>query len=82
MYLGVVLIDSLENPKGMNDLISDWNKHSNSSEPHTFRVHGLIYSHFHADHTFGSTPFIHNKDIQIWAHELTALYVKRVSILR
>ena len=72
-----IIIDttgSYETAKEVKTLFDDIN-----SNP----VEAIIYTHNHADHTYGATAFAEGSDPEIYAHSSTAKYLSRViGILR
>lgn len=67
-----VLVDTTESVEAATDVKNAFAKITNKP------IKAIIYTHFHADHTFGTTAFIGDDGPDIYSHESTNLLLDRI----
>ena len=69
---GVVIVDTMESNETARAVKADFAKITNKP------VKGIVFTHNHADHIFGSGVFAEGANPRIFAHESTDFYINRV----
>ena len=72
---GVVIVDAMESAEAALPVKKAFNKIT------TKPVKGLIYTHFHSDHTGGAGIMAGNDDPEVYAHESTQYYLNRIATI-
>lgn len=70
---GVVIVDTMESAEAAVPVKEAFNKIT--SKP----VRGIIYTHFHSDHTQGATVMAGIDNPEVYSHESTLYYLKRIA---
>ncbi|MCP4368098.1 MAG: MBL fold metallo-hydrolase, partial [Deltaproteobacteria bacterium] len=70
---GVIIVDTMESAEAATPVKAAFNKIS--SKP----VKAIIYSHYHADHTFGAKVMAGNDHPEVYSHEKTLYYLNRIA---
>jgi alkyl sulfatase BDS1-like metallo-beta-lactamase superfamily hydrolase len=70
---GVVIVDTMESAEAALPVKEAFNKIS--SKP----VKGIIYTHFHSDHTGGAAVMAGNDNPEVYSHESTQYYLNRIA---
>ncbi len=70
---GVVIVDTMESAEAALPVKEAFNKIT--SKP----VKAIIYTHFHSDHTLGATVMAGNDNPEVYSHESTLYYLKRIA---
>jgi len=70
---GVVIVDTMESAEAALPVKEAFNKIS--SKP----VKGIIYTHYHSDHTQGAVVMAGNDNPEVYSHESTLYYIKRIA---
>lgn len=74
---GVIIVDTLESIETATAVRTDFAKITDKP------VKAVIYTHNHADHVFGASAFVDNRDIPVYAHSTTSAEIDRIlSVLR
>jgi alkyl sulfatase BDS1-like metallo-beta-lactamase superfamily hydrolase len=69
---GLIIVDTMATNEQAAEVLAEFRKISQKP------VKAIIYTHNHADHTLGSQVFADAGNPEIYAHETTAYYVKRL----
>jgi alkyl sulfatase BDS1-like metallo-beta-lactamase superfamily hydrolase len=69
---GLIIVDTMTTNKEAAEVLAEFRKISQKP------VKGIIYTHNHPDHTLGSQVFADAGDPEVYAHETTSYYVKRL----
>lgn len=69
---GLIIVDTMATNEQAAEVLAGFRKISQKP------VKAIIYTHNHADHTLGSQVFADAGDPEIYSHETTAYYVKRL----
>ena len=72
---GVVIVDAMESAEAALPVKEAFNKIT--SKP----VKGIIYTHYHSDHTQGATVMAGNDNPEVYSHEITLDYLKRIATI-
>ena len=70
---GVIIVDTMESAEAAIPVKEAFNKIT--SKP----VKGIIYTHFHSDHTQGAAVMAGNDNPQVYSHQSTLYYLKRIA---
>ena len=70
---GVVIVDAMESAEAAVSVKEAFN--NISTQP----VKAIIYTHYHSDHTQGAAVMAGNDNPEIYSHELTLYYLKRIA---
>lgn len=70
---GVVIVDTMESAEAALPVKKAFNKIT--SKP----VRGIIYTHFHSDHTGGAAVMAGYDDPEVYSHESTEYYLNRIA---
>ena len=70
---GVVIVDTMESAEAALPVKEAFDKIS------TKPVKGIIYTHFHSDHTGGAAVMAGNDDPEVYSHESTGHYLNRIA---
>ncbi len=70
---GVVIVDAMESAEAARPVKEAFNKIT--SKP----VKGIIYTHFHSDHTQGAVVMAGKDNPEVYSHESTLYYLKRIA---
>ena len=70
---GVVIVDAMESAEAALPVKEAFNKIT--SKP----VKGIIYTHFHSDHTQGAVVMAGKDNPEVYSHESTLYYLKRIA---
>ena len=70
---GVVIVDTMESAEAALPVKEAFNKIT--SKP----VKGIIYTHFHSDHTGGAAVMAGNDNPEVYSHESTQYYLNRIA---
>lgn len=74
---GVVIVDTMESAKAAQVVKQEFDKITDKP------VKGVIYTHNHADHVFGTRVFAGDDDPDVYSHASTLVYLDRVvNVLR
>ena len=79
-----IIIDTLESINGAKEFRDDFNQLYNANNSECKGISAIIFTHYHADHTQGTTAFIDDPDNPpvIIAHELTEQGLLRVNSIQ
>ncbi len=69
---GVIIVDVMESVQTAEAVWADFQKLTDKP------IVALIYTHNHADHTYGGRGFVPEGDIPVYAHATTSAYIDRV----
>jgi len=69
---GLIIIDTMETKEAAASVLSEFRKIT--PKP----IKAIIYTHNHADHIFGAEVFAAEGNPEVYAHETTLYYVKRI----
>ncbi len=70
---GVVIVDAMESAEAAAPVKEAFNKIT--SKP----VKGIIYTHYHSDHTMGAALMAGNYNPEVYSHASTLYYLKRIA---
>lgn len=70
---GVVIVDTMESAEAALPVKKAFSKIT------TKPVRGIIYTHFHSDHTGGAAVMAGNDDPEVYSHESTEYYLNRIA---
>ncbi len=74
---GVIIVDVMESVETGREVMAAFREITDKP------VAALIYTHNHADHTYGGRGFVPEGEVPVYAHETTEYYINRVlNILR
>jgi len=70
---GVIIVDTMESAEAAKPVYKIFRKISNKP------VKGIIYTHYHSDHTLGSKIFAGDDNPDVYAHETTPYYLDKLA---
>lgn len=75
---GMVVIDTMESTETMNEVWQAWRQLQQHKEQQNQQVKGIIYTHFHTDHTFGASVLYEPGVTEVHAYWLTRIEMEKV----
>ena len=73
---GVVVVDTMESTETMSEVWKAWTDYNQGQGKQ--HVKGIIYTHFHTDHTFGAAAIYEEGITEVHAHVLTKIEMEKV----